>query len=178
MEGDTMSRRRRIALLIVAGAHLGLVTVGALKVRLPDGRASLAIAEYGALSGAENFYTFFAPGVDTELRPIFEVKQKSGSVITDVLTKPESSEVDLRVGNLISIYWWEDEALRRALVASWAGAMFTRHAGAQRVDVRVEVCDIPSMVEYREGERPAWNLLDRITFSRGVAGNVAQDPRR
>ena len=171
MEGDTMGRGHRIALLIAVGAHLGLVTAGALEVRLPEGRASRAIAEYGALSGAENFYTFFAPGVDTELRPIFEVTPRSGGVITDVLKKPESSEVDLRVGNLYSVFWWEGADLHRALLAAWAGAMFTRHAEAEHVEVCVEVCDVPSMAEYRGGERPAWHLLERTAFSRGTAGD-------
>jgi len=87
-------------------------------------------------------------------------------VITDVLKKPESSEVDLRVGNLIGVFWWEDDEVHRALLASWASTMFTRHAGAERVVLSVEVCDVPSMAEYREGGRTAWHLLDRAVFSR------------
>ncbi len=46
--------------------------------------------------------------------------------------------------------------------------MFTRHAGAEKVLVRVEACDVPSMEEYREGERPTWHLIDRSAFSRGA----------
>ncbi len=178
MVGDTMGRRRRMALLIAGGAHLVLVAVGALEVHLGDGWGSRAIAEYGALSGAENFYTFFAPGVGVQLRPIFEVTERSGGVITDVLKSPESCEVDLRVGDLYSVFWWEDDDVHRALLASWAGAMFTRHGEAEHVEVRVQACDMPSMTEYREGDRPVWRVIEQSGFSRGNAGGVAPKEAR
>jgi hypothetical protein len=174
MGGETMGRRRRIALLIVGVAHLGLVAVGALKVHFGDGWGSRTIAVYAALSGAENFYTFFTPGVGTQIRPIFEVKERSGDVITDVLKKPESSEVDLRVGDLYGVFWWEDEELHHTLLASWAGTMFTRHPGAEEVVVCVEACDVPSMEEYRDGDRPAWHLVERTAFSRGEIAREAR----
>jgi hypothetical protein len=167
-----MGPRLRIARLIAAAAHLGLVGAGALQV-LPRGQgwAARAVSEYAALSGAEGFYTFFAPGVDTQLRPMFDVTASSGEVITDTLKGTVNSEVDLRVANLIGLSWSED--FRRALMASWAGAMFARHPGAARVEARVEFYELPSMEEYRAGQRPAWRLFQRATFSPGDTGDEA-----
>lgn len=167
MKEDTMSPRRRLALLIVAGAHLGLVAVGACKVHLGvGGPAKLLIEEYGALSGAENFYSFFASDEGGHLRPIFEVMDSSGGVRTDVLNREENLEVDVRIRNLISLFWGEDLELRRALMASWADVMFARHPGAKQVVVRVETCDLPRMAEFREGQRAAWQILEKATFSK------------
>jgi hypothetical protein len=159
-----MGPRLRLALLIMAGAHLGLVVAGALEVHPRGGGwVSRAIAEYEVLSGTEGFYTFFAPGVDTQLRPIFEVTDGSGAVSTDVLQRAANTEVDLRIANMIGLSWYDD--FRRTLEASWADVMFRRHPGAEQVVVRLDLCDLPSMREYREGRRPAWRVFDRATFS-------------
>jgi hypothetical protein len=172
-----MVHRRRAAILAAVGAHLALVTVGALKLH-PGRGSAWAIAEYGAFSGAENFYTFFAPSAGMEIRPTFEVTERDGRVIHDVLKSPENDEVDLRVSDLAGLFWWWDEDLHRLLLASWAGLMFTRHPGAQRVVVRVDGCDVPSMEEYRRGERLSWEILETAAFSPPAAGGVAGDAGR
>jgi hypothetical protein len=180
-----MSRRRRL-LLFVIGGHFGVVAANVAGVDFwstpassPVARcATTAVAEYGALSGAESQYAFFAPGVDEQLRLVFEMTEGSGRVRTDVLSDAVNAEVDLRVANLVSLLWWPDEGLHRALETSWATAMFERHPSAKRVALEVQVYELPSMEGMRMGRRPVWRVLDRVSFTPpcratgGLAGTV------
>jgi hypothetical protein len=167
-----MGPRRRL-LLFVIGAHFGVVAANTAGVDFwstpatsPITRcATRAVAEYGALSGAESQYAYFSPGVDEQLRLVFEMTEGSGHVRTDVLSSEVNAEVDLRVANLVSLLWWPDEGLQRALETSWATAMFERHPSAKRVAMEVQVYDLPSMEGMRMGRRPVWRVLDRISFS-------------
>ena len=144
-----------------------------------SGRVTRAIDEYRALSGANVYYSFFVPGVDTQVRPVFEVTDRSGRMTTDMLSRSVDSEVDLRIGNLVSLLDHEEEDFQRALLASWAGVMLARHPGAERVVVRIEAFHLPSMEEYREGRRPEWHVRERVTFSPQTAirpaGNGANE---
>jgi hypothetical protein len=180
-----MSPRRRL-LLMVIGGHFGVVAANAAGVDFWSTPASspvakcatMAVAEYGALSGAESQYSFFAPGVDEQLRLVFEMTEGSGRVRTDVLSGATNAEVDLRVANLVSLLWWPDEELHGALETSWATAMFERHPSAKRVAIEIQLYELPSMDEMRLGRRPVWRVLDRIAFSPpcratgGLAGRV------
>jgi hypothetical protein len=164
---------RRRWLLIGVGGHFAVVAANVAGVDFwsapassPVARcANLAIAEYGALSGAESQYGYFAPGVDDQLRLVFEMTEPSGRVRTDVLSNAVNAEVDLRVANLVSLLWQPDEGLHRALETSWATAMFDRHPSARRVAIEVQVYELPSMDGMRRGRRPVWRVLDRVSFS-------------
>jgi hypothetical protein len=171
-----MDPRRRIALLLVAGAHLGIVAGGALE-KLPrrGGWATRLLIEYAALSGADSFYTFFAPTVGPAIRLIFTVTDRSGGVCTDVLKGATNVEVDSRVDDLFSLFWYADDAFQGTLLRSWAGMMFTRHPGAERIVVRVEAYDLPSMAEYRRGRRSEWDVRHHATFS--LEGGTAREAR-
>jgi hypothetical protein len=174
---------QRLLLLFVIGAHFGVVAANTAGVdfwsapaKSPIARcATRAVAEYGALSGAESQYAYFAPGVDEQLRLVFELTEGSGRVRTDVLASATNAEVDLRVANLVSLLWWPDEGLHRALETSWATAMFERHPSAKRVAMEIQVYDLPSMEGMRLGRRPVWRVLDRVSFSPpcGATGGLA-----
>lgn len=179
----TRRPRRRTALLILAAVHLGLVAMGAVKMHIPGrGWAKRALDEYRTLSGANVHYAFFAPGVDTQVRPVFELTDRSGRVIIDLLSWPVSPEVDTRLGNMSYLLDVEDEELQRALLASWAGVMFARHPTAERVVVRIEDFELPSMEEVRGGQTPGWRVRDRVTFTPQTAvrpaGNEANEVRQ
>ncbi|WP_437324308.1 hypothetical protein [Sorangium sp. So ce381] len=155
--------RRRLARLAMAAAaaHLGIVVLGALQVDLHKaGRLGQAVAYYGALSGADSGYNFFAPSVSALPWARFQVTDARGRVISDVLESGANHEADLRVRSIVALFMTEeDESLRRSLAASWAGKVLARHPGAASVIVRLDVCDLPSMQEYREGKRPTWGLI-------------------
>jgi hypothetical protein len=148
--------RRRVLLLLAAGAHLAIVEANAAGVRFPGRPLGRAIAEYAAISGAEARYAFFVPSVDAELRTTFDIVGRSGRETALGALPPVNDEVDLRVGNLRTLYWTDDEEFEDALLGAWVASILQRHPEAERVELRVDFLDLPSMREYREGERPAW----------------------
>ncbi|WP_437627812.1 hypothetical protein [Sorangium sp. So ce1151] len=166
MNGTAMSRGRAIILLAAAAAHLAVVCLGALQVHVGDeGWARRAVKYYGLLSGADSGYSFFAPGVGTTLSASFQVNGADGKIASDVLETGVSREADIRVRNIIGMFWLEeDEMVRRSLVASWAGKVLARHPDADSVVVQLDTFELPSMAEYREGKTTGWELNYRAKF--------------
>ena len=157
--------RRGLMMLALAAAHLVCVSLGALEVRLPDGGlAGRTIARYAALTGADSSYGFFAPFVGTQLRVIFEVTDRAGRKIEEPLQLGDNREISLRIANVVAMYWSQDDELRRALSASLAGKILATHPEAERVAVRLDVFEMPTMKAYREGDRPRWALHYRTRF--------------
>jgi hypothetical protein len=176
MRAITMTPARRLALLSVAGAHLALVAASALGFHVHgDGWVKRAIAEYGALSGADSFYSFFAPSVDTQLRPTFEITNNHGAVTGDVLMKPANTEVDIRIANLVGLFYWEDADLRSTLLHAWSCVVLARHPEAEQIVIRVEACDVPSMQAYRQGKKPEWRLVHQAVLSPQTALPIARE---
>ncbi|WP_437896453.1 hypothetical protein [Sorangium sp. So ce124] len=154
--------------LPAAAIHLGLVLVlGVLHVRLPyGGWVEPAVSYYGALSGASSAYSFFAPSVGPLPWATFEVRDRAGTLTTEVLETGANREADLRIKNIIGMYWDEqDPAARRALIASWVAKVFARHPEADSVVVRLESYDLPSMAEYRAGKQPRWYAEYQAKFN-------------
>ncbi|WP_437586289.1 hypothetical protein [Sorangium sp. So ce1000] len=166
MKGTTMGRGRAIILLAAAAAHLVVVCLGALQVDTGDGGwARRAVQVYGLLSGADSGYSFFAPGVGTNLSASFQVNGANGDDATDVLETGVSREADIRVRNIIGMFWLEeDQRVRRSLVASWAGKVLARHPDADSVVVRLDTFELPSMAEYRDGKTAGWKMNYRAKF--------------
>ncbi len=160
-----MNERRRKLWLAVAASHLCLVTLGASSVRLYDlGLPGRVLDEYGALSGANSGYGFFAPGVTSQLGARFDVVDAEGRTTSASLADGQSHEADIRVGNIIDQFAnvddEEDEEsaarVRRSLAASLAGKMFARNPEASAVVVRLETFTPVSMEAWRGGERARW----------------------
>ncbi len=164
MEGTARSRGR-VLLTLAAALHLGCIAIGAMHRSLNgSGYLGSAAAYYSALSGAYSGYGFFAPGVGAMPWATFEITDANGAVITDALESGANHEADLRIRNILPLFNSGDEALRRSLVASWAGKMFARHPSAESVAVRLEAYDLPSMQEFRDGKQPAWEPLYKAKF--------------
>ncbi|WP_437875807.1 hypothetical protein [Sorangium sp. So ce513] len=161
-----MGRRRAVLLLAAATAHVVMVCLGALQVRVGDeGWARRALTYYGLLSGADSGYSFFAPGVGTTLSARFQVNGANGEIAADTLETGVSREADIRVKNIIGMFSLEEDPMvRRSLVASWAGKVLARHPDADSVVVRLDTFDLPSMAEYREGKSTGWTLNYRARF--------------
>jgi hypothetical protein len=146
--------RRLYVAIAAAAVQLGFAAAGAME--LDFDHAPWLIARYGALSGTDSSYGFFAPAVGTQLRVSFELTREDGTKTTDVLTTGASHEADLRIGDMVAIFWMADEDLQRSLAASWAGRMLARHPEATRVVVHLDAYELPTMAEYQRGERPDW----------------------
>ena len=124
--------------LAVAAAlvQLGFAAAGAREVDFDH--APRPIAQYAALSGTDSSYGFFAPEVGTQLAARFELTSADGTKSTDVLTTGASHEADLRIGDMVAIFWMDDRDLQRSIAASWAGRMLARHPEAARVVVHLD----------------------------------------
>ena len=95
--------RRHALVTFAAACHLILVVCGAsgLVFSSPpseDGPARKAVRLYGALSGSDNGYGFFAPGVGPQVRATFTLEDASGKTWTDTLERDMSAEALHRVG--------------------------------------------------------------------------------
>jgi hypothetical protein len=165
----------RAALLSAfAAVHLLLVVCGAAGLSLlPDGtRAGKALRWYGAMSGSDNGYGFFAPGVASQLRARFTLSDGAGRSWGDTLEGEHNPEVTLRIGGIVGLF--AEGSLGPGLAASWAAKLFGRHPDARRLVVRVEAYDLPPMAEYRKGDSPRWQPIYEATFCRDPSGSPEQ----
>jgi hypothetical protein len=167
-----MSGVRRI-ILGVLGVHLILSVVGAGQIRLPKmpnwlGRG---LEVYASLTGAANTYSFFAPGVGTELRPTFEIVKKDGRHTSVGFAESSDREVRLRLIKIITTFWDEisEPTMRRALAASLSGKVLAQYPGAQSIALRLDEYELPDMKTYAKGERPRWDLFYQAKFARRLA---------
>jgi hypothetical protein len=166
-------KRRLIA--IAACLHLVLVGLGAAHVHLWNwGPVGRTLDRYGLLSGAGSNYPFFAPEVGTTIRAQFDLYAADGkSLGTDDLMRSSTRETKLRLSDIVEMIDedLENQQTRRLLGASWAAKMFARHPGAAKLTLRVDVFDVPTMSEYRSGERYDWENVYRATFARNRSVN-------
>lgn len=170
-----IQRRPRLA-IAAAVVQLGFAAAGAME--LDYDHANVVLAEYGALSGTDSSYGFFAPSVGTQLRTTFVLTDAAGNTTTDVLTTGVSKEADLRIGDMVAIFWMDDQDLKRAMAGSWAGRMLARHAEAVRVAVHLDAYDLPTMAEYREGKRPEWGPYYEAVFVRRGSASADAEPSK
>jgi hypothetical protein len=169
-----MTVRHGICCVLAAG-HIVLIACGAARLPVADGGGTTAkvLQNYGALTGADATYGFFAPGVSPQLRASFILDDGAGRTWTAVLDGGGNREVELRIGSILgstSFPW-----LRDAVIASWAARMFARQPDAQFVLVRIEVYDLPTMEQYRAGTRPEWNIVHEAGFFREEADTAAEE---
>lgn len=176
MEGIPGRTRRPRLAVAAAAVQLSFAAAGALE--LDFDHANRIIAQYGALSGTDSSYGFFAPSVGTQLQATFVLTDAAGKSTTDILTTGVSKEADLRIGDMVAIFWMDDEDLKRGIAGSWAGRMLARHPEATRVVVHLDSYDLPSMDEYREGRRPEWEPYYEAEFVRRAAAAADPEPEK
>ena len=173
-----MGDRRRLLTLLGAG-HLVVVICGAAYL-LPEQSTSgigKTVEWYGRMSGADSQYGFFAPEVTALYRSRFILQDERGATWSDSLEQAKSPEVALRLEGVVERAFSngaaEESAERRErLVKSWAAVMFTRHLRAVSLLVAVEVFDVPTMAEYRGGDRPEWKALYTARVEREPTGRI------
>ncbi len=87
----------------------------------------------------------------------------------------QTREANLRIGNILGVLSRsvDDEPLRRAVAASWAGKVLARYPQATKIKVRMESLPIPPMEEYRAGVRGAWEPFYLAEFQRNKKARVS-----
>lgn len=170
-----MKRTHLIVTLIAAG-HVALIACSAFQLSQPTSALGLPLRWYGAMTGADGNYGFFAPGVSSQLRASFTMADRRGRTWTDALADDSNREVELRLGSMFGMT--SEPELGQAITAAWAAQMFGRHPNAQFVTIRIEAYELPTMDEYRAGKQPEWQLVEEMTFSREALLAKAKEPQR
>ena len=93
---------------------------------------------------------------------------------SNALTVPRKLGPSARISR--AVFWSADEDLQRGLAASWAGRMLARHPEATRVVVHLDAYQLPTMAEYKRGERPGWSPHYQAEFVRRATLGKAQEP--
>lgn len=158
----------RSAIIIGASAlHLTFVGLGAAHA-WPEagGWTGSLLRLYGSASGASGSYSFFAPGVGSQLRLQLAVVDAAGRTSEEVLVTGVSREAELRVSNIVGGLWSDlvDRDMQRAVAASLAGTVFGRRPDADTVSVAFESFDLPTMEQYKEGQRGEWQSHYQAKF--------------
>jgi hypothetical protein len=167
--------RKHAVCTILAGGLLVVMACSAAQIPLFEGegfgdRTFRALAHY---TGADGSYGFFAPSVASQVRAVFTLSDDEGNSWQDTLEGNRTRETELRFGSLLGQAMQPET--QEAVVQSWAAQMLGRHPTATELLVRVEVYDMPTMEQYRAGERPEWNMLYEVTFTRESALRATGD---
>ncbi|MCS6953755.1 MAG: hypothetical protein RMK57_14480 [Bryobacterales bacterium] len=109
---------------------------------------------YGAYTGASNAYGFFAPVVPNARR--VQVKALCGerSIPVEIPLRGESRN---RLTSITSLTSYRQ--IEQGVVASFGAYALGKYPCASAALVTVEYFAVPSMADYRRGERPRWKLL-------------------
>lgn len=159
---------RRWVWASLGGIHLLLMSLGAMRADLKNPAFTQFYDFYGWLTGASQAYNYFAPEIGSELRARLEIRGPGPELRHDTLSPGMSREAQLRlngiVGELGQAIAQPEE--RQAISAVWAARSFQKYPDAATVTVVLESFRLPSLVEYRRGERTGWDPFYSGTFSR------------
>lgn len=151
----------------LAALHLGLVICGAAhsNVLPPETAPGHALRVARAYSGSDASFSFFAPGVSSQLRARFVLIDAAGGEWHDTLDSAMTREAKLRVSSGVSLLG-DFPGLMKVFGPSWSATMFGRHPGAAKVVVALEQHQLPTMEQYRQGQRPEWKTVYVEVFER------------
>lgn len=123
----------------------------------------------GFASGASNHFGFFAPGVQSQFRASFVAKSQNGEQIASGEINQGNFETSFRYHNMIENFWTQNDEfqMRRALSASWASKVLSKYPNAANVKIVLEAYSIPSMRQYRSGDRPHWVQHYKAEYTKG-----------
>lgn len=155
-------------LLLGITAQLVLVVCGAAQIRFGNDPVGKFLKFYGALTGADSGYGFFAPGVGSQVRVSVDLQTGPEKVVPAALPSPSNREANLRVGNVMGWFLSEgtDLKMRRSLAASWAGKALGSMPEATAAVVKIEQYRLVSARAFVEGQRPQWTAFYQATFKR------------
>ena len=170
-----MATRHRIACVFWA-LHLTLCVLCVLpdRIRTTGRRAWQFLSPYGVYTGAANKYGFFAPNVPSARR--LRVRVLCGEEWIPVDVPVNSTESQLRILTISSLVMHKE--VEESVAASWAAFGLSRFPCATAALVETDYYGIPSMEEYRRGERPSWELMHILAFMTREQLKAVEDLRK
>ena len=162
---------------LLAALHLIWAACSALgRPWIPENRqAQKLVRLYGAFSGVDNTFGFFAPDCGSQTRATFILTDAAGQTWNDTLERGANRECNLRLGGFVDTMF----ALSiddQNQIYSWAASVLGRNPTAVTCQVRIESYSVPTMADYHSGKRPDWQSCAEMTFARTASqGLVAAD---
>jgi hypothetical protein len=157
---------------VVLGLALAHLVVAALfSTHVPAERllpAALVrlLGIYGDLTGARTHFDYFAPEGAPQARAHVLLTARDGTVTRRDI-RAANDEVNTRLAILMS--YLGDRRVRELLMHSWCLHFLSADATLAAAEARVEIIEIPTMAEAREGRRARWLPLDRYRLTREQA---------
>jgi hypothetical protein len=115
-------------------------------------------------AGTNAGYSFFAPNVPNSYKVVFEFHNPDGKVEYD-LPEIAADATGLRFGNLLDfIGQTHYPGLREAMLRRLAYASWRQHPDAVLVRTVFGIVSVPSIEDYRNGERESYDVLYAYDF--------------
>lgn len=147
-------------------AHLIVVLYGAVRTpfisNVPGFRQTMGV--YGAYTGADNAYGFFAPSVSSQARARVVWTDDTGVELTSII-RSKSHEGSLRYDTIMSLAASANSSIRREIASSLAAAALAERPANRSVTIMLDALIIPTMAEFRLGSRPRWTTIYTASFS-------------
>jgi hypothetical protein len=166
------SHRSRV-IVYAAIIHLCFVAGGAAKLTAvsPNRVIGKIIGAYQGYTGSGMSYGFFAPGVASQRRVIWHGYDERAAKWTIDFEKPATREVDLRLSTMAGLF--SQDGAHDVIASSWAAWMFGKHTDTSISIVEVQAYVVPTMKQYRQGQRPQWQVIEAFAFGRdGARGEL------
>jgi hypothetical protein len=123
------------------------------------------IRAYLNYAGIETGYSYFAPNVPPSYKLLFELQLPDGTIEHDVLGE-ESAETNIRLASLLDeIGNTESDAWREILVKLATYSIWTYHPEATSVRSILGALRLPTLNEFRAGERKSYEFRYAYDFS-------------
>jgi hypothetical protein len=123
-----------------------------------------SVALYTHAAGTNAGYSFFAPNVPNSYKVVFEFHNPDGRVEYD-LPEIATDATGLRFGSLLDfIGETHYPGLREAMLRRLAYASWQQHRGATLVRTVFGIVNVPSLVDYKNGERESYDVLYAYDF--------------
>ena len=138
-----------------------------------EGPVPQCIATYGAYSGSNNGYGFFAPAVASRWQARFSLYDEQGNGWIEESWEPGNRELSLRHAAILGMFAHAN--FREELAASWAARMFARHPDARMINVHVQMYRVPPMSDFTTGDRPEWVTVAVYSFGHNVERDIVEE---
>lgn len=159
-------------LMLLAMVHLSFAALGAAMIPLGDPEHPSLLARYRHMTGTDNDFSFFAPGVGPQERLTFVLTDRSGHQWEETLRFGTNHESNMCFETVSFVLAATDDTTAQNMLESVCETMLRNHSSAVSVKARVETyaavwasnqgeeqsVDFPRMQEFAEGKRPQWLL--------------------
>jgi len=123
---------------------------------------------YGKLTGASATYSFFSPDIPRELVFHFTVYEPGQVPFETTIQKTANNEVNARLGNILRMIpkSYEHREIVRSMAASLSASMFRSYPDAQKIGIRTDLFLLPSMADFRRGDRASLMPVYSAVFAK------------